>query len=162
MSDPSSTKPIRILFIIDNLQFGGGERVFSQIINGLNPDRYDIYLASDQNEQFLNSIHNPGMQYFSLNFSKRFNPISIFKFGFVSSKATSLSNSIFDCSWRSYLSVSKNIFFNTISDLFHEFFIYWTQVGKITGNRILILKVSSQFYSLFQYFSRGVLQDIEY
>ena len=73
------TPKTSILFIIDNLQFGGGERVFSQIINGLNSDQYNIYLVSGSNERFLSAIHNPQVRYHTLDFSKRFNPVSIFK-----------------------------------------------------------------------------------
>jgi glycosyltransferase involved in cell wall biosynthesis len=72
---------IRILFVIDNLQFGGGERVFAQIINGLNPEKYKIFLASKLGEQFYESIHNKDKEvsFFPLNFSKRINPLLIFE-----------------------------------------------------------------------------------
>ena len=79
MSHTLPFEPARILFIIDNLQFGGGERVFSQIINGLNSDQYHIFLVSSSNERFLSAIHNPQVRYYPLDFSKRFNPVSIFK-----------------------------------------------------------------------------------
>ena len=79
MSHPLSLEPVRLLFVIDNLQFGGGERVFSQIINGLNSGRYHISLISSSNEQFRNAIQNPQVQYHNLDFFKRFNPVSIFK-----------------------------------------------------------------------------------
>ena len=69
----------RILFVIDNLQFGGGERVFSQIINGLNSDRYRIFLVSSSDEQFIDEIHNPQVRHYAIDFSKRFNPVSVFK-----------------------------------------------------------------------------------
>ena len=68
-----------ILFVIDNLQFGGGERVFLQIINGLYPNRYHIFLTSLPNGPFYQSITNKHVKYFPLDFSKRVNPRLIFQ-----------------------------------------------------------------------------------
>ena len=79
MSQPSLSDPVRTLYAIDNLQFGGGERVFSQIINGLNPDRYKPFIVSGSNEQFLNAIQNSGVKHVALDFSKQFNPLLFFK-----------------------------------------------------------------------------------
>jgi len=70
---------IRILFVIDNIQFGGGERVFAQIINGLNPEKYSIFLASQLSKHFYESIRNKKVRFFHLDFSKRINLILIFK-----------------------------------------------------------------------------------
>ncbi|MBN1850287.1 MAG: glycosyltransferase family 4 protein [Deltaproteobacteria bacterium] len=65
---------VRILYLIDNLQFGGGERVFSQIINGLDTNRYKILLASLPDEPFNKSITNKHVKHLPLDFSKRVNP----------------------------------------------------------------------------------------
>ena len=62
-----------ILFVIDGLTFGGGERVFLQIINGLSEEKYEIFLASQPSEQFYKVIHNIQVQFLTLNFSKRIN-----------------------------------------------------------------------------------------
>jgi glycosyltransferase involved in cell wall biosynthesis len=62
-----------ILFVIDNLQFGGGEKVFSQIIKGLPPEKYEISLASHPNDEFLQAIHGPQIHFFPADFSKRLN-----------------------------------------------------------------------------------------
>ena len=43
----------KLLFVIDNLEFGGGERVFAQVINGLPPENYEIYLASNLGQKAL-------------------------------------------------------------------------------------------------------------
>jgi glycosyltransferase involved in cell wall biosynthesis len=64
---------LKLLFVIDNLQFGGGERVFAQIINGLPQERYKIFLASYPNKEFLQAIHSASVHFFSTDFSKRFN-----------------------------------------------------------------------------------------
>ena len=62
-----------ILFVIDNLQFGGGERVFAQIINGLPQKQYTIFLASYPNEEFLHAVHSASVEFFSTDFSRRLN-----------------------------------------------------------------------------------------
>ena len=36
---------LKILFVIENIYFGGGERAFTQIINSLDKSRYQIYVA---------------------------------------------------------------------------------------------------------------------
>ena len=70
----------RILFVIDNLKFGGGERVFSQIINNLCPDKYSIFICSSPGGSFYNSITNNNARFLPLDFSKRFNPPLFFRF----------------------------------------------------------------------------------
>ena len=70
---------ISILFVIDNLQFGGGERVFSQLINCLAPERYRIFLASLPGDNFYKTIQNKHVKFFHLDFSRRFNPFLIFQ-----------------------------------------------------------------------------------
>lgn len=62
-----------ILFVIDNLQFGGGERVFSQIINGLDPRRYNFFIASIVGENFYKAIKNKHVKFLPLDFSKKVN-----------------------------------------------------------------------------------------
>jgi glycosyltransferase involved in cell wall biosynthesis len=64
---------LKLLFVIDNLQFGGGERVFAQIINGLPQEQYKVFLASHPNEEFLRAIHSASVHFFSTDFSKRLN-----------------------------------------------------------------------------------------
>jgi glycosyltransferase involved in cell wall biosynthesis len=64
---------LKLLFVIGNLQFGGGERVFAQIINGLPPEKYHIFLASQPSEQFRQAIHRPQIQFLPIDFSKTLN-----------------------------------------------------------------------------------------
>jgi glycosyltransferase involved in cell wall biosynthesis len=61
-----------ILFVIDNLQFGGGERVFAQIISRLPQDRYEILLSAHPSEQLQQAIR-ARVEFFPLDFSKRLN-----------------------------------------------------------------------------------------
>jgi glycosyltransferase involved in cell wall biosynthesis len=62
------------LFVIENSSFGGGERGFAQIINGLPVEKYEVFLASQQSEEFYRCIHNTGVHFIPLTFSKRTNP----------------------------------------------------------------------------------------
>lgn len=47
---------IKILYIIENISFGGGERVFAQIINALDKEKYDIYIACNPGGLFKDKI----------------------------------------------------------------------------------------------------------
>ncbi len=69
----------KLLFVIDNLEFGGGERVFAQVINGLSPENYEMYLASNSGRELYESLTNKDVCSIPLDFSKRFNPSLIFK-----------------------------------------------------------------------------------
>lgn len=64
-----------ILFVIDGMEFGGGERVFAQLINGLQEDRYAVSLASSAQESFYRAIVKAQVQRYSVNFSNRYNPM---------------------------------------------------------------------------------------
>jgi len=64
----------KLLFVIDNLEFGGGERVFAQIINGLPSERYEIFLASGPGEELHLSLSQKDVFCIPLDFSKRVNP----------------------------------------------------------------------------------------
>lgn len=48
----------RILFVIENLYFGGGERAFAQIINGLDKEKFRIYVACSPCGIFPQRIKN--------------------------------------------------------------------------------------------------------
>ncbi|MBN2119685.1 MAG: glycosyltransferase family 4 protein [Candidatus Omnitrophica bacterium] len=47
---------VRILFVIENVFFGGGERSFSQIINSLDKSQYDIFVACNPGGGFSDRI----------------------------------------------------------------------------------------------------------
>ena len=70
---------VKLLFVIDNLEFGGGERVFAQIINGLSSDHYEICLASNPGRELYQSLINKEVCYIPLDFLKRVNPSLILK-----------------------------------------------------------------------------------
>ncbi len=50
----------KILYVIDNLEFGGGERVFSQLINRLPRERYKIMVACLPTGVFVEKIKESG------------------------------------------------------------------------------------------------------
>jgi glycosyltransferase involved in cell wall biosynthesis len=70
---------VRILFVIDGMEFGGGERVFTQIINGLPLDKYELFLASGPQESFYQAIAKTPVQRYPIDFSHRFNAAIMFR-----------------------------------------------------------------------------------
>lgn len=62
-----------ILYIIDNLEFGGGETVFSQLINRLRKDKYNITVACLPTGTFIEMIEGSGVQIKSVDMRNRFN-----------------------------------------------------------------------------------------
>ena len=65
---------IKILFVIDGLEFGGGERCFAQVISGLPEDQYEIYLASSENRRLYDAIDTGRVHLVPLDFSSKYNP----------------------------------------------------------------------------------------
>jgi glycosyltransferase involved in cell wall biosynthesis len=63
-----------ILYIIDNLEFGGGERVFAQVINRLSRERYKIMVACLPTGAFIEKIEGSGVEVKSVDMRNRFNP----------------------------------------------------------------------------------------
>ncbi|HEY5497558.1 MAG TPA: glycosyltransferase family 4 protein, partial [Syntrophales bacterium] len=64
----------RILFVIDGIEFGGGERGFAQIVNGLPESRYETFLASCPQETFYQVVSHSPVQRYPVDFSNRCNP----------------------------------------------------------------------------------------
>jgi len=64
----------KILFVIDGLEFGGGERCFAQIISGLPDDKYEIFLASAGNRLLYDAIRKTRVHFLSLDLSRTCNP----------------------------------------------------------------------------------------
>jgi len=63
----------RVLFVIDGIEFGGGERGFAQIINGLPSDKYEAFLACAANQTLYQAITNPSVRWRHIDFSNRYN-----------------------------------------------------------------------------------------
>ena len=69
----------RLLFVIINDNYGGGERVFTQIINGLPLDRYQVFVASIPGGEFYQAIKREDVTFIPVDFSRRVNPLLVYK-----------------------------------------------------------------------------------
>jgi len=67
---------ISILFVIDGLEFGGGERVFLQLASGLK-ERYKIFVATNTDGTFAHELKKLAIEHFSLKMTRQldFKPI---------------------------------------------------------------------------------------
>lgn len=63
-----------LLYVFDNLEFGGGERVFAQIINRLSDEKYKIVVACLPIGAFIEKIKGRKAQIKSIDMRNRFNP----------------------------------------------------------------------------------------
>lgn len=63
----------RILYVIDGMEFGGGERVFAQLINGLPEDLFATFLATAPSDAFQKAITAKNLTFFPVDFSNRCN-----------------------------------------------------------------------------------------
>ena len=68
----------KILFVIDGLEFGGGERVFAQIITRLPQDSYESFMATVLNDNFQKAISKSSVHNFPVDFSNRYNMLNLF------------------------------------------------------------------------------------
>jgi len=62
-----------IIYIIDNIEFGGGERVFSQIIRGLSKERFSVFVASNPGGIFEKKLMEVGIKIDPLDMTHRYN-----------------------------------------------------------------------------------------
>jgi len=68
-----------ILYVIDNIEFGGGERVFSQIIRGLNKEKFSVFVASNPGGIFEKKLMEVGIKIDPLDMTSRYNLSTISK-----------------------------------------------------------------------------------
>jgi len=62
-----------ILYVIDNIEFGGGERVFSQIIRGLDKERFGVFVASNPGGIFEKKLAEVGIKIDPVQMTNRYN-----------------------------------------------------------------------------------------
>ncbi len=62
-----------ILYVIDNIEFGGGERVFSQIIRGLDKERFGVFVASNPGGIFEKKLMEVGIKIDPVRMTNRYN-----------------------------------------------------------------------------------------
>lgn len=70
---------MKILFVIDGMEFGGGERVFLQLIRQLEKEKYEIFAACAPDGDFGNRLKEMGIPVEPLRMENRFNPFAILK-----------------------------------------------------------------------------------
>jgi glycosyltransferase involved in cell wall biosynthesis len=75
----SKTTKCKILYVIDNIEFGGGERGFAQLINRLPEDRYKISVACLLGGVFEKKIERSRAKVIFLDLRSRFNPGNILR-----------------------------------------------------------------------------------
>jgi glycosyltransferase involved in cell wall biosynthesis len=63
-----------LLYVFDNMEFGGGERVFAQLINRLSGERYKIMVACLPTGAFIEKIEGRKVEVKSVDMRNRFNP----------------------------------------------------------------------------------------
>ena len=63
-------KKASILFVIDGLEFGGGERVFLQLATGLR-ERYQLFVAAMPGGSFESEIRRLELKFFPIDISRR-------------------------------------------------------------------------------------------
>ena len=73
-------KKMSILFVIDGLEYGGGERVFVQLAAGLR-DRYQVFMAGTPGGRFEQQVKEFGISFCPVSISRRLSlkPISQIK-----------------------------------------------------------------------------------
>lgn len=63
----------KILFVIDNLEFGGGERGFLQLIKKLDRNKYRIHVAATAGGEFNKTINEMDIPIFPVDMSYKYN-----------------------------------------------------------------------------------------
>ena len=67
----NNTMPtISILFVIDSLEYGGGERGFVQLAAGLR-DQYQVFMAAMHGGRFEREVKELGIKFYPVNMSRR-------------------------------------------------------------------------------------------
>ena len=73
MSLKNRTVKHNLLYVFDNLEFGGGERFFAQLINRLSGKKYKIMVACLPTGTFIEKIEGSGTLVKSVDMGNRFN-----------------------------------------------------------------------------------------
>ena len=68
-----------ILYVIDNIEYGGGERGFAQIIYGLNRNRYKVYVACKPEGEFREKLAEIGIHLRAMNMGSKVNPYAVLR-----------------------------------------------------------------------------------
>lgn len=69
--------PIGVLYIIANLEYGGGHRTCEILAQALPRDEFALHVACDRSNPFWDTIGRLGVCRHEVDFSRRFNPASV-------------------------------------------------------------------------------------
>ena len=64
---------IRVLYVVENISFGGGERGFGQLATGLNQDRFHTALAAHPGGELEGISRQAGVEFFAVDMSRKIN-----------------------------------------------------------------------------------------
>lgn len=70
---------IRVLYVVENTTFGGGERGFGQLSTAINKNRFQPLMAAHPGGQLEKLAHKQGVRFFPLDMSSKFNVKTIAK-----------------------------------------------------------------------------------
>ena len=68
-----SPNRIRVLYVVENTSFGGGERGFGQLAIGLNQDRFHTALAAHPGGELEEISRRGGVEFFGVDMSRKIN-----------------------------------------------------------------------------------------
>jgi len=68
-----ATNQIKILYVVDNLSFGGGERGFRQLSSNLNKNRFQTYVAAHPGGELEKVTRQAGVTFFPLDMRRKVN-----------------------------------------------------------------------------------------
>ncbi len=66
----------KLLFVIENSGYGGGERSFAQLLRGLSPGRWELFCASRPEGRFYSEVRDV-CRFLPLDLGRRFDPFNI-------------------------------------------------------------------------------------
>jgi len=64
---------IRVLYVVENTSFGGGERGFGQLSTAINRNRFQPLIAAHPGGQLEDIAQNRGVKFFPLDMNRKFN-----------------------------------------------------------------------------------------
>jgi len=76
MAELSNNK-IRVLYVVENRSFGGGERGFGQLSTNINRDRFQPFVAAHPGGKLEDIVRRAGVPFFPLDMSRKVNSRTI-------------------------------------------------------------------------------------
>jgi glycosyltransferase involved in cell wall biosynthesis len=73
----AAARRVKICYVIDNLAFRGGERVFAQLATHIDCSRYEVIVACSPGGPFVERLEAAGVPVVAVNMRPQFNPIAV-------------------------------------------------------------------------------------